>query len=142
MHRDIGEITPTTGDDGGWFDTGDLARSDGRGGIRIVGRVADRVIGRTAFMIPVRDVEEELLKHPRISDVAVISCPGEVSEDVCAVVVPAGLPPTLDELTGYLTARGMTDWYQPNRLEIVDALPRDHLGKVRKYLLRAQFVSS
>ena len=68
-----------------------------------------------------------------------ISCQGEPDEVVCAVIVPAGLPPTLDELTTYLTECGMTAWYQPSRLEIVDALPRDHLGKIRKYQLRDQF---
>jgi len=71
--------------------------------------------------------------------VAIIACPGEIDEDVCAVVVPTGVPPTLDELRTYLTGRGMTGWYHPTRLEIVDALPRDPLGKIRKYQLRDQF---
>lgn len=142
MRRDIGSITSaseTAQLAGGWFGTGDLARPDGRGGIRLVGRFADRVIGPTGLMVPVRDVEEELLKHPKVSDVAVISCRAVEDEVVCAVIVPAGLPPTLEELTDYLTGCGMTAWYQPSRLEIVDALPRDHLGKIRKYQLREQF---
>lgn len=142
---DIGRVLPAT-DDGptGWFDTGDLARPDGRGGIRIVGRVADRIYDRSAaVMIPVRDLEDELLLHPNVRDVAVIAVRDRDDssgvEDVCAVVVPSGEPPTLDSVTAYLTRRGMTEAYYPTRVEYVDALPRDHLGKIRKYQLRAQF---
>lgn len=139
---DIGHILPTTGDEDGWFDTGDLARTDGRGGIRIMGRVADRIYDKDATaMIPVRDVEDELLGHPDVKEVAIIGTRDGVLEDVCAVVVPAdaGNPPTLEALRGFLTTLGMTDWYQPTRLEIVDVLPRDPLGKIRKYQLRDRF---
>jgi len=137
---DIGEISPTADVEGGWFETGDLAHSDGRGGIRIMGRVADRIYDKTAtVMIPVRDVEEELLLHPDVTDVAIIACRDGMLEDVCAVVVPAGEPPTLDGLRAYLGERGMTEWYHPTRLELVDALPRDQLGKIRKYQLRERF---
>lgn len=143
---DLGGVQPPT-DDGptGWFDTGDLARSDGRGGIRIVGRVADRIYDKNAAaMIPVRDLEDELLLHPNIRDVAVIAVKDHASgdsnlEDVCAVVVPSGEPPTLDSIVAYLAGRGMTEVYHPTRVEHVDALPRDHLGKIRKYQLRARF---
>lgn len=137
---DIGRIAPTTTAHDGWFDTGDIARSDGRGGIRIMGRVADRIYDPTAtVIIPVRDVEDELLRHPDVGDVAIIACPDGVDEQVCAVVVPSGPAPTLADLREFLTARGMTEWYHPTRLEIVDALPRDPLGKLRKYVLRDQF---
>jgi cyclohexanecarboxylate-CoA ligase len=138
---DIGQISPTVSDDpDGWFDTGDIARPDGRGGIRIMGRVGDRIYDSGAtVMIPVRDVEDELLRHPQVRDVALIACQAGVVEQVCAVVVPAGRPPTLDELREFLGQRGMTEWYFPNRLEIVDDLPRDPLGKLRKYALRERF---
>jgi cyclohexanecarboxylate-CoA ligase len=141
MARDVGEITLTADLQDGWFATGDLARPDGRGGIRIVGRVADRVIGKNAHMIPVRDVEDELMRHPNVDDVAIISLGQGHLEEVCAVVVPAAdqPPPTLAELNDHLHERGMTDWYRPARLELADALPRDHLGKIRKYQLRERF---
>jgi cyclohexanecarboxylate-CoA ligase len=141
MLRDIGDVTAICETGQEWFRTGDLARHDGKGGIRLVGRVADRVINRgySSLMIPVRDVEEELLQHPGISDAAVIAVPGGEFEDVCAVIVPTGVPPTLEQLRAHLTERGMTEWYHPNRLEVLDALPRDPLGKVRKYQLRDRF---
>lgn len=136
-----GHLAPSAGEDG-WFDTGDLARPDGDGGIRLVGRVGDRMYDKAAtLMIPVRDVEEELLLHPRVLDVALIalSAGGDEEEDVCAVVVPLEEPPTLDELRTFLRARGMTEAYYPDRLEFADELPRDGAGKIRKHLLRAQF---
>jgi cyclohexanecarboxylate-CoA ligase len=130
--RDTGtvEVPPD-----GWLDTGDLVVSDGAGGIRIVGRVADR-IGR-GFMIPVRDVEEQLAAHPAVADVAVVGyTAADGHEDPCAVIVPAGAPPTLAELRSYLTGLGMTEWYQPTRVEPIGALPRNANGKVLKEQLR------
>ena len=137
---DIARISTTGTGHGDWFDTGDIARPDGRGGIRIEGRVADRVYDPSAeVIIPVRDVEEELLQHPGVTDVAIISCADGAREHVCAVVVPGGEPPTLEDLHDHLRARDMTDLYYPNRLEFVDELPRDAMGKLRKYQLRSTF---
>jgi cyclohexanecarboxylate-CoA ligase len=126
-------------DDDGWFDTGDLARDDGRGGMRISGRVKDIVINR-GFNVPVGEVENILVRHARVSQVAVIGLPDrDIDELVCAVVVPDGAPPTLDELRTHLGAAGMTDQYWPARVEVVDALPRTITGKVRKVELRQRF---
>jgi cyclohexanecarboxylate-CoA ligase len=137
---DISNISTTDTGHGDWFDTGDIARPDGKGGIRIEGRVADRVYDASAeVIIPVRDVEEELLAHPGVKDVAIISCADGAREQVLAVVVPGVEPPTIEELHGHLRERDMTDLYFPDRLEFVDELPRDAMGKLRKYQLRATF---
>jgi cyclohexanecarboxylate-CoA ligase len=137
---DIARISTTGTGHGDWFDTGDIARQDGLGGIRIEGRVADRVYDLNAeVMIPVRDVEEELLQHPAIKDVAIISVTVGGREHVCAVVVPGGESPTLEDLRDHLGESGMTEAYYPDRMELVDELPRDPLGKLRKYRLRAMF---
>ncbi|MGB3438334.1 MAG: AMP-binding protein [Actinophytocola sp.] len=136
----IERISTTGTGHGDWFDTGDIARTDGRGGIRIEGRVADRVYDVTCeVMIPVRDVEEELLQHPDVKDVAIIACSDGTRDQVCAVVVPGGESPTLEDLNDLLRKRGMTELYYPTRLEFVDELPRDPAGKLRKYLLRESF---
>lgn len=134
--RDTGNVVVTCEHGDGWYDTGDLAMPDGRGGIRLMGRAGDRIGG--AFMIPVNDVESELLRHCGVQDVALVGYPdGQGGELACAVVVPAGpTPVTLDELRGYLSGLGMTEWYLPTRLECVDALPRNDMGKVRKVLLQ------
>ena len=95
----IARISTTDTGHGDWFDTGDIARSDGRGGIRIEGRVPDRVYEvNSGTIIPVRDVEEELQQHPDIKDVAIIACSDGAREHVCAVVVPGGESPTLEDL--------------------------------------------
>ena len=138
--ENIATISTTDTGHGDWFDTGDIARPDGRGGIRIEGRVADRVYDLNAeVMIPVRDVEEELQQHSSIKDVAIISCKDGAREHVCAVVIPGGEPPTLEELHDHLRASGMTEAYYPDMLELVDELPRDPMGKLRKYQLREMF---
>src|SRR5581483_7121417 len=58
-------------DSEGWFDTGDLARDDGQGGIRIVGRLKD-VIFRDGLKIPVVEVELALYSHPKVAEVAIV----------------------------------------------------------------------
>lgn len=136
----IADISTTGNGHGDWFDTGDIARPDGRGGIRLEGRVADRVYDRHAdVMIPVRDVEEEIQQHPGVKDVAIISCPDGQLVQVCAVVVPGQEPLTLDDLRDHLRGTGMTEAYYPDRLEFVDELPRDPMGKLRKFELRTRF---
>ena len=126
-------------DEDGWFNTGDLARDDGRGGIRITGRTKD-IIMHTSFNVPVSDVENVLIAHPKVAEIALIGIPDEaVVERVCAVVVPAGDPPELPELIDFLRAAGVGELYLPELLELVDTLPRTATGKVRKVELRERF---
>jgi len=102
----------------------------------VIGRASDRIGG--LFMIPVRDVEDQLLDHPGVADVALVGYPdGNGGELACAVIVSAGSPAiTLHELRTYLLDQGMTDWYIPSELAHVPSLPRNNNGKVRKELLR------
>ncbi|GAA0448626.1 cyclohexanecarboxylate-CoA ligase [Paractinoplanes deccanensis] len=135
LGRDGGRLRVLAEHDDGWYDTGDLARPDGHGGIRILGRVADRIGG--SLLIPVNDVESELLEHPSIDDVAVVGYLDETGyERPCAVVVAHEPVPSLAGLREFLTGRGMTEWYQPDRLEVRDRLPRNSAGKVLKAQLR------
>ncbi len=127
-------------DENGWFNTGDLARDDGRHGIRIVGRSKDIIIYRSAN-VPVADIEAVLGKHPKVRDVALIGIPDPaVDERVCAVVTAAGDSlPTLDELRDYLRDAGISSWCWPERLEVIEAMPRTPLGKIRKADLRKRY---
>jgi cyclohexanecarboxylate-CoA ligase len=136
LHGDDNALTVTREHDDGWYDTGDLVTWDDRGGIRLRGRVSDRVGG--AFMIPIADVEDLLREHPAVDDVAVIGYPDQHDGELaCAVITVKGdTPPTLAELRGHLTDQGMTQWYLPARLELLDELPRNSNGKVQKHLLR------
>jgi len=111
--RDTGAVKITAEHDDGWYDTGDLAIPDGRGGIRPQGRVGDRIGG--LLMIPAHDVESELLRNPRITDVALVGYPDcRGGELPCVVIVAAATPPTtLDEPRHYFTSQSMAEWYLP-----------------------------
>ncbi|MGH3378163.1 MAG: AMP-binding protein [Actinoallomurus sp.] len=122
----------------GFFNTDDLVRPDGRGGIRVTGRAKDLIL-RHANIVPVADLETIIGRHPKVREVAVIGIPeGGLDETVCAVVVAAG-PVTLEELRRALADAGMADLYWPQRLEIVAALPKTAIGKTRKVELRERF---
>jgi cyclohexanecarboxylate-CoA ligase len=134
LGRDTGELI-TFGDNDGWYDTGDLAIPDGSGGIRLLGRVSDRIGG--SIMIPVADVESAVRSHPAVADVALVGYPdGEGGELAAAVVVTRWEPLTLADLREHLNLLRMTEWYQPSRLELIGELPRNANGKVQKDLLR------
>lgn len=132
------EVYAAALDTDGWFDTGDLARDDGRGGVRITGRVKD-IVMHHSLNVPVGEVENALLRHPQVRDVAVIGVPVYADELTCAVVVAEGEVPTLESLRDFLTGGGFSEWFLPESLEIVDVLPRTITGKVRKVELRQQY---
>jgi cyclohexanecarboxylate-CoA ligase len=124
-------------DEEGWFETGDLARMDGDGYIRIAGRSKDVII-RGGENIPVVEVENLLYRHPKVQDAAVVAMPDpRLGERACAFVVPRpGERPSFEEMTAFLAKEGMAKSYWPERLEIVEAMPRTPSGKIQKFKLR------
>ena len=121
----------------GWYRSGDLAVIDESGYVRISGRVKD-VINRGGEKVPVAEVEQLLHTHPAVEDVAVVAMPDpRLGERACAFVVASG-PIDLAEMQRYLDARQMAKQYWPERLEVVDSLPRNPAGKIQKFLLREQ----
>jgi 3-phosphoshikimate 1-carboxyvinyltransferase len=121
----------------GWFRTGDLGVMDESGYIRITGRVRD-VINRGGEKIPVAEVEQLLSDHPAIGEIAIVAMPdARLGERACAFVV---LRPRatfdFERMQHYLDACQVAKQYWPERLEIVDDLPRTPSGKVQKYVLR------
>jgi cyclohexanecarboxylate-CoA ligase len=122
----------------GWFATGDVAQLGADGTITLQGRTKDIVI-RGGENIPVVEVESLLFEHPGVVAAAVVGVPDErLGERACAVVVPApGAHPDLDELCAYLSDRGLSKHFLPERLELVPQLPMTASGKVRKVELRA-----
>jgi acyl-CoA synthetase len=127
-------------DDEGWFRTGDLGTIDSGGNVRISGRLKDVII-RNAENISALEVEEVIRPHPAVRDVAVIGLPDpRTGERVCAVVVTeSGQPLEFEELARWCNESGLSRYKHPERLELVDTLPLDGMGKVRKEILRAQF---
>lgn len=119
----------------GWFDTGDLGRITPDGGIRIAGRTKDLIV-RGGQNISAVEVENALFDHPKVHEVAVIPYPDErLGEKVCAVVVPNGEAPDLAELVAHLEAAGLAKPLWPQRLIIIDAMPRTPSGKIQKFVL-------
>ena len=123
----------------GWFDTGDLARDDGRGGIRITGRRTDLITRASGQKVSTLEVETVLLRHPAVGDVVLVGYPDPAvpgADLVCAVLVPAGTPPTVEELRSYLQDQGMAAVLWPDRAQFVWELPKNSLGKVLREPLR------
>jgi acyl-CoA synthetase (AMP-forming)/AMP-acid ligase II len=134
------ELTERAFDDRGYYRTGDLFEIGGeaRQYYRYVGRAKDLVI-RGGMNISSEEIENLIVAHPRVREVAVVGYPDDIlGERVCACVVPADPAPlTLADLTGFLRDEKRIAVYKlPERLLIVDALPRNPVGKVLKRVLR------
>jgi acyl-CoA synthetase (AMP-forming)/AMP-acid ligase II len=124
----------------GWFRTGDRGRIDAGGNVVVTGRIKDAII-RNAENISALEIEGVLATHPAVADVAVIGVPDErTGERVCAVIVAQpDAEVTLSSLFDHCQRRGLSKHKSPERLEIVDDLPRNLTGKVLKNKLRARF---
>jgi cyclohexanecarboxylate-CoA ligase len=131
-------------DDEGWFRTGDLGVLRHDGHLRLTGRLKDVII-RKGENISARELEEVLFSHPKVAEVAVIGLPDrDRGELVCAVVELASPEEvlTFEEMTGWCRDAGLMMQKIPERLEIVDRLPRNEsLNKVLKFKLREQFTA-
>ena len=128
-------LNGTDADD--WFDTGDLARIDAQGYIRITGRSKDVII-RGGENIPVVEIESLLYRHPAVAMAAIVAYPDErLGERACAVVVPKpGQTIDLPEVVEYLKAQKVALQYIPERLVVMDAMPATPSGKIQKFKLR------
>lgn len=124
--------------DGDWFDTGDLARIDADGYLRISGRTKDVII-RGGENIPVSYVENVLYENPRLDAVAVVAVPDpRLQERACACVIlkPGVDEFTLDELRTFLHEKGVAKPYWPERLVVMADFPKTPSGKIQKFELR------
>lgn len=120
----------------GWFRTGDLGQRDPDGYLRILGRAKELIISGGLNVYP-REVEEVLLAHPDVAEVAVVGVPSEEwGEVVTAFVVPAGEHPAPDALLAH-AAEQLAPFKRPRSVHFVDRLPRNALGKVLKHELAA-----
>ena len=121
----------------GWFDTGDLARMDEEGYIRICGRSKDVII-RGGENIPVVEVEAALYRMPEIADAAVVAMPdARLQERACAFInLRPGRSLDLIAVCRHLAAEGFSKHFWPERLEVLAEMPRTPTGKIQKFVLR------
>ena len=121
----------------GWFETGDLARMDADGYIRIMGRAKDIII-RGGENVPVVEVEDLIYRHPAVEAVAVVAMPDErLGERGCAFVqTKPGASFTFDNMVQHMVNFGMSKTYLPEKLELVEKFPRTASGKIQKFELR------
>src|SRR5258708_19449344 len=111
---------------------------DDDGYVRVTGRLKDIII-RGGMNISAHEIEDHLVRHPAIADVAVVGMPDErLGEKACAYVVLAdpSASLTLDDITVYLRANKLAIQNLPERLEILSALPLPATPKSHRHILR------
>jgi cyclohexanecarboxylate-CoA ligase len=125
----------------GWFETGDLAWMQDDGYIRISGRGKDVII-RGGENIPIVEIEELLYRHPAVVDAAIVAMPDErLGERACAfVTLKPGESLSFEAMVAHLEGYELAKTYLPERLEVIDAMPRTASGKIQKYHLRDRAV--
>ncbi|MGM0571747.1 class I adenylate-forming enzyme family protein [Marinobacter sp.] len=132
------DITERSFTDDGFFRTGDLFIVQDDNHVGFYDRKKDMVI-RGGFNISSVEVENAVLGFDKVQDVAVIPQPDDImGERVCICVVPADEdhPPTLEEINDYLKEQGMSVYKLPERMKLIDAIPRNPVGKILKKELR------
>ena len=123
-----------------WFKTGDLGFVDEDGYYFIVGRAKELVI-TGGFNVHPREVEEVIEEIPTIREVAVLGLPDDdLGEKVVAAIVPHDAAPSWEAILEHCSER-IASFKKPRDLYVLDALPRNALGKVQKHLLRTTLLA-
>jgi non-ribosomal peptide synthetase component E (peptide arylation enzyme) len=127
----------------GFYKSGDLMWRHPTGNYVVAGRRKD-LINRGGEKISAEEIENLILAHPAVQNVACIPVPDDVlGERMCACVVPhdGAAAPTLDELVAFLRGHEIAAFKLPERLEVLDAFPLSPIGKVSKKDLVTRFSS-
>ncbi|WP_369822104.1 AMP-binding protein [Saccharomonospora sp. CUA-673] len=126
----------------GWFRTGDLGMVDDEGYVYVTGRASDMFISGGSNVYP-REIEERLLRHPSIAEVAVVGVPdprwGEVGVAVC--VAAGARPADTDELRSWL-GESLARYKIPKRFVWWDDIPKSGYGKVVKRTIKQRLETS
>jgi acyl-CoA synthetase (AMP-forming)/AMP-acid ligase II len=127
----------------GFFRTGDLARRVDGTYIVVTGRAKDIII-RNGENISPKEIEDILIGHPDIAEIAIVGLPDpRTGERACAVIVPKSLPgPRVASLHTYLDAQGVAKFKIPEQVVIWEALPKNDAGKVLKHQIRATLAAN
>ncbi|MCI0766948.1 (2,3-dihydroxybenzoyl)adenylate synthase [Bacillus sp. TL12] len=120
----------------GFYRTGDLVKINGQGYLVVEGRDKDQ-INRGGEKVAAEEVENHLLAHEAVHDVAIVSMPDDyLGERTCAFVIARGQASTVGELKIFLRNRGIAAYKIPDRIEFIESFPQTGVGKVSKKELR------
>ena len=124
-------------DDDGYYRTGDLGRWADSHYLVVSGRTKDVIIRKGENISP-KEVEDALVEHPNIAEVAIVGLPDEErGELACAAIVPKRRPgPDVAELRAFLKTLGIASFKIPEQVVVLDRLPKNDAGKVLKHELR------
>jgi fatty-acyl-CoA synthase len=126
--------------DDGWFRTGDIAIASPEGYFVIADRTKDLIKSGGEWISSV-DMEAAIMAMPTVAEAAVIAIPDpKWQERPLACVVPRpGETVTLDDVCAHLSASGFAKWQLPDRIELIDAVPKTSVGKFDKKVLRVAY---
>ena len=129
--------------DDGWFDTGDMAAWNTDGYFVIADRAKD-LIKSGGEWISSLDMENAILTLPFVREVAVIAVPHEkwVERPLACIVPESDVTIHLEQVHDQLVGSGFAKWQLPDRIELVDSIPRTSVGKYDKKVLRARYGTS
>jgi len=140
-YNDNPDATAKTIDIEGWLHTGDLGVMDARGYVRITGRVKEMIIRGGENLFPV-EIENALLEHPALSEVAVVGVPDEKWGElpICFFRAEPGQSPSRAELVAHCR-RELAAPKTPAQWIRVDAFPLTGSGKIQKFVLRDRYMA-
>jgi len=140
-YNDNADATAKTIDRDGWLHTGDLGTMDARGFLRVTGRVKDMIIRGGENLFPA-EIENVLLEHPAIAEVAVVGVPdekwGEIA--VCFLRIGEGKTPSREELIVHCR-RELAAPKTPAHWIPVTGFPQTASGKIQKFVLREKYLA-
>lgn len=127
----------------GWFKTGDVAIA-APGGYFVIGDRTKDLIKSGGEWISSVDMERTIMAMPGVAEAAVVAIPDPRWQErpLACVVVRPGAAVTLEEVRSHLEAHGFARWQLPDRMELIDAVPRTSVGKFDKKVLRARFATA
>lgn len=130
-------------DDEGYFRTGDLGRWVAQKYLVIAGRAKDIII-RNGENIAPKELEDILINHPAIAEIAIVGIPdSKTGERACAVIVPNGSArPNVNDLAEFLMAKGVAKFKFPEQVVLWAALPKNEAGKVLKHMIRKDIIGT
>ncbi len=138
-----GGATPERFTDDGWFRTGDVASMSPEGYFVIVDRTKDLIKSGGEWISSV-DMEGDIMAMSGVLEAAVVAIPDEKWQErpLAAVVPRPGAEISLDQVRSHLLERGWEKWQLPDRLELLDSVPKTGVGKFDKKVLRSRYGAS